>query len=171
MTLGMAVCTFDSNPLISDSGSILRMSHNNVATLPLLVAVPSFVCSTSKLNCAGCGGKRGYHRSVLPLVLVALHVGPAWQPCFRFSSIPPPLFLLFTCPNCATIATMSAAEWPTRKKRIDTWLRNLPQPWAIVPWRAGLDTAKLTHHAVEEYPTACRPADYALFRADCRCYR
>jgi len=58
---------------------------------------------------------------------------------------------------------MSELEWKTRKERIDKRLRSLPQPWIIIPWADSLDTAKLTHHAVEEYPTANGPADYALF--------
>ena len=32
-----------------------------------------------------------------------------------------------------------------------------------MPWAESLDTTKLTRHAVEEYPTANGPADYALF--------
>jgi type I restriction enzyme R subunit len=47
--------------------------------------------------------------------------------------------------------------------RLDKRLRNLPQPWTIMPWRESLDMAKLTGHAVEEFPTASGPADYALF--------
>jgi len=58
---------------------------------------------------------------------------------------------------------MSEAEWFTRKERIDKRLRSLPQPWIIIPWEDGLQTGKLTHHAVEEYPTSNGPADYALF--------
>ena len=58
---------------------------------------------------------------------------------------------------------MSEAEWKTRKERIDRWLKSLPQPWEIVRYKDGLDTSALGHHAVEEYPTANGPADYALF--------
>ena len=54
-------------------------------------------------------------------------------------------------------------EWQTRKKRIDTRLRSLAQPWDIVPYRDDLDTASLHAVAVEEYPTTSGPADYALF--------
>jgi len=55
------------------------------------------------------------------------------------------------------------SEWQTRKKRIDEKLRSLPQPWDIVPYREELDTSSLHAVAVEEYPTASGPADYALF--------
>jgi type I restriction enzyme R subunit len=55
------------------------------------------------------------------------------------------------------------AEWLTRKKRIDAKLISLNPPWKIIPWRAGLDTSKLTCHAVTEFPTENGPADYALF--------
>jgi type I restriction enzyme R subunit len=58
---------------------------------------------------------------------------------------------------------MSEAEWKTRKERIDKRLRSLPRPWTIIPFGDGLDTGKLTMHAVEECPTANGPADYALF--------
>jgi type I restriction enzyme R subunit len=34
--------------------------------------------------------------------------------------------------------------------------------WIIVPWSQGLEITSLSHHAVEEYPTANGPADYAL---------
>ncbi len=55
------------------------------------------------------------------------------------------------------------AEWKTRKQRIDTRLRALNPSWQIIPWRDGLDTTKLTCHAVTEFPTDNGPADYALF--------
>jgi type I restriction enzyme, R subunit len=55
------------------------------------------------------------------------------------------------------------AEWLTRKLRIDTRLRALNPQWQIIPWRDGLDTSKLTCHAVTEFPTENGPADYALF--------
>ncbi|NQU41008.1 MAG: DEAD/DEAH box helicase family protein [Lentisphaerae bacterium] len=58
---------------------------------------------------------------------------------------------------------MPESEWQTRKKRIDAKLRALTQPWDIVPYRADLDTSSLHAVAVEEYPTASGPADYALF--------
>ncbi|MEW6573927.1 MAG: type I restriction endonuclease, partial [Bacillota bacterium] len=58
---------------------------------------------------------------------------------------------------------LSEREWETRKKRIDSRLRALNQPWEIIKYRDGLDTSSLQYHAVEEYPTASGPADYALF--------
>ena len=58
---------------------------------------------------------------------------------------------------------MHEAEWLTRKNRIDTRLRALNPSWQIIPWHAGLDTSKLTCHAVTEFPTENGPADYALF--------
>lgn len=54
-------------------------------------------------------------------------------------------------------------EWLTRKRRIDTQLKALRPAWEIVPFREGMDLARLTHHAVTEFPTANGPADYALF--------
>ena len=47
--------------------------------------------------------------------------------------------------------------------RIDSRLRSFNPPWQIIPWHAGLDTSKLTCHAVTEFPTENGPADYALF--------
>jgi type I restriction enzyme, R subunit len=58
---------------------------------------------------------------------------------------------------------MTESEWQTRKKRIDTRLKNLPQPWKIIKYKEGLNTASLHASAVEEYPTGNGPADYALF--------
>ena len=58
---------------------------------------------------------------------------------------------------------MNEGEWLTRKKRIDCKLTALNPPWQIIPWCAGLDTPKLTCHAVAEFPTENGPADYALF--------
>ena len=52
-------------------------------------------------------------------------------------------------------------EYITRKKRIDSKLRRLN--WEIIPYHLGLNTSLLSNHAVEEYPTANGPADYALF--------
>lgn len=54
-------------------------------------------------------------------------------------------------------------EWQTRKQRIDTKLRALNPAWKIVKHQDSLDTSQLDRHAVEEYPTANGPADYALF--------
>ncbi|MEG3955872.1 type I restriction-modification enzyme R subunit C-terminal domain-containing protein [Microcoleus sp. herbarium2] len=53
------------------------------------------------------------------------------------------------------------SESKTRKQRINTKLNSLN--WQIVKYRNGLDTSALQCHAVEEYPTANGPADYALF--------
>jgi type I restriction enzyme, R subunit len=58
---------------------------------------------------------------------------------------------------------LNEAEWRTRKTRIDIRLRSLNPPWEIIRYREGLDPTALTHHAVEEFPTANGPADYALF--------
>lgn len=54
-------------------------------------------------------------------------------------------------------------EWQTRKERIDRRLRSLSSPWIIEKHHPFLDTAQLTNHAIEEYPTENGPADYALF--------
>jgi type I restriction enzyme, R subunit len=53
------------------------------------------------------------------------------------------------------------SEKTTRKKRIDPRLKSLG--WTVTPYVLGLDTSKLSNHAVEEYPTASGPSDYALF--------
>ena len=53
--------------------------------------------------------------------------------------------------------------WKTRKERVDKKLRFLTPPWSIIRHRTNLNTASLNCHAVEEYPTANGPADYALF--------
>ena len=55
---------------------------------------------------------------------------------------------------------ISEPEWKTRKERID---RRLRPHWEIVPYSEDLDLSTLTNHAVEEFPTASGPADYALF--------
>lgn len=55
------------------------------------------------------------------------------------------------------------SEWLTRKKRIDTKLRSLVPTWKIIPYKEGMDLSRLNCHAVEEFPTANGPADYALF--------
>ena len=52
------------------------------------------------------------------------------------------------------------SEFQTRKRRIDTSLE--AAGWKIVPFRDDLAIGELRHHAVEEYPTASGPADYAL---------
>ena len=57
----------------------------------------------------------------------------------------------------------SEAEWLTRKSRIDARLRSVNPPWRIVPYRNGMEFESLDGVAVEEFPTANGPADYALF--------
>jgi type I restriction enzyme, R subunit len=54
-------------------------------------------------------------------------------------------------------------EWQTRRNRINTKLKSLNPPWTIIKYKDNLDTFSLNCHAVEEYPTANGPADYALF--------
>src|SRR5687767_12717493 len=56
---------------------------------------------------------------------------------------------------------MNENEWLTRKKRIDSKLR--AGGWTITPFREGMDTSILGHHAIEEFPTESGPADYAFF--------
>jgi type I restriction enzyme R subunit len=58
---------------------------------------------------------------------------------------------------------LSEPEWLTRKKRIDSRLRSLKPAWEIVRYKEGIDFSRLDRHAVEEFPTANGPADYALF--------
>ncbi len=58
---------------------------------------------------------------------------------------------------------MTEYEWQTRKERIDRKLKSLNPPWKIIKYSDGLDTKVLQRCAVEEYPTANGPADYALF--------
>ena len=54
-------------------------------------------------------------------------------------------------------------EWQTRRDRINTKLKALPEPWKIVRYSPGLDLTQCECHAVEEFPTENGPADYALF--------
>jgi type I restriction enzyme R subunit len=54
-------------------------------------------------------------------------------------------------------------EWQTRRDRINKKLTALNPAWKIVKYYEDLDIKSLAHHAVEEYPTANGPADYALF--------
>lgn len=54
-------------------------------------------------------------------------------------------------------------EWKTRRDRINKKLSSLKPSWTIVKYKYNLDTSKLQCHAVEEFPTANGPADYALF--------
>ena len=56
---------------------------------------------------------------------------------------------------------LSEREWQTRKQRIDSRLVALG--WKIVHYKLGMDTPGLDGYALEEYPTASGPADYALF--------
>jgi type I restriction enzyme R subunit len=58
---------------------------------------------------------------------------------------------------------MTESEWKTRKTRIDAQLKALRPAWAIIRFKEGMDTSTFSLHAVEEYPTANGPADYALF--------
>jgi len=58
---------------------------------------------------------------------------------------------------------MTESEWKTRKTRIDAQLKALRPAWDIIRFKEGMNTSILSHHAVEEYPTANGPADYALF--------
>jgi type I restriction enzyme R subunit len=58
---------------------------------------------------------------------------------------------------------MTESEWKTRKTRIDAQLKSLNPKWDIVQYKEGMDFPSLSRHAVEEYPTANGPADYALF--------
>ena len=58
---------------------------------------------------------------------------------------------------------MTESEWKTRKTRIDAQLKALRPAWDIIRFEEGMNTSILSHHAVEEYPTANGPADYALF--------
>jgi type I restriction enzyme, R subunit len=54
----------------------------------------------------------------------------------------------------------SESEWQTRKNRIDS---KLDPAWKIVRYKEGMNLSRLDCHAVEEFPTANGPADYALF--------
>ncbi len=58
---------------------------------------------------------------------------------------------------------MQEAEWLTRKKRIDTRLKQ--QGWSLKRFSSALDLKSLDKIAGEELPTANGPADYALFVA------
>ena len=54
-------------------------------------------------------------------------------------------------------------EWQTRRERINKRLTALNPAWTIIRYKENLDTSTLTCHAVEEYPTAKGPTDYAFF--------
>jgi type I restriction enzyme, R subunit len=58
---------------------------------------------------------------------------------------------------------MTENEWKTRKERIDKKLKALSPAWKIIKYFNELDTKGLNGYAVEEFPTANGPADYALF--------
>ena len=59
--------------------------------------------------------------------------------------------------------TSEEHEWQTRRDRINKKLKSLVPAWSIIKYKDNLDTSILNCHAVEEYPTANGPADYALF--------
>lgn len=61
----------------------------------------------------------------------------------------------------ARSAKANESERATRKRRIDAKLKALG--WQVIPYSEGIAEASLANHAVEEYPTANGPADYALF--------
>ncbi len=52
------------------------------------------------------------------------------------------------------------SEKVTRKKRIDRLLKD--SGWSVTPFYEGIDLSALSAHAIEEFPTANGPADYAL---------
>jgi len=52
------------------------------------------------------------------------------------------------------------SERLTRKKRIAP--KRIDLGWEIVPYDEKADLSNYTRHAIEEYPTASGPADYAL---------
>jgi type I restriction enzyme R subunit len=54
-------------------------------------------------------------------------------------------------------------EWQTRRDRINRRLTALNPEWTIIRYKESLDTSRLDRHAIEEYPTANGPADYAFF--------
>jgi len=58
---------------------------------------------------------------------------------------------------------MFESEKITRKTRIDKRLNSSLLNWTIIHNNKVTDTSILEQHAVEEYPTATGPADYALF--------
>lgn len=52
------------------------------------------------------------------------------------------------------------SERVTRKKRIDPLLK--AAGWSVEPFQAGMDLSRFNKCALEEFPTANGPADYAL---------
>ena len=59
-----------------------------------------------------------------------------------------------------TTSPVQESERATRKRRIDPKLR--ASGWDIVPFDPQKPISTYRHHAIEEYPTANGPADYAL---------
>src|SRR5258708_10728786 len=59
-----------------------------------------------------------------------------------------------------TVDPSSESERRTRKSRIDPRLR--AWGWEIVPFDNARPLSGYRHHAIEEFPTANGPADYAL---------
>src|SRR6266705_712456 len=57
-------------------------------------------------------------------------------------------------------AQPSNSEWLTRKKLIDSMLK--ASGWKVVPFVEGKSLSSQDRCAIEEYPTASGPADYAL---------
>ncbi len=54
-------------------------------------------------------------------------------------------------------------EWQTRRDRINKKLKALNPAWAIIKYKDNLNISNLHCNAIEEFPTANGPADYALF--------
>lgn len=59
--------------------------------------------------------------------------------------------------------TADELEWQTRRDRINKKLEALNPSWEIVRYSEKVNTKSLSRHAVEEFPTANGPADYAFF--------
>jgi type I restriction enzyme, R subunit len=60
-----------------------------------------------------------------------------------------------------TTSPSQESERRTRRERIDPKLR--AAGWTIAPFDSRADQSRFGHHAIEEFPTANGPADYALF--------
>ena len=58
---------------------------------------------------------------------------------------------------------MKESEKITRRNRIDARLKSSLLDWEIIHSSKVTEPSQLTRHAVEEFPTATGPADYALF--------
>src|SRR4051794_4001157 len=63
-------------------------------------------------------------------------------------------------PSQSTVGQISESEWRARKRRIDPRLRTAG--WKIVPYDPLRPLTACDACAIEEYPTAYGPADYAL---------